>query len=174
MIKTLFLLFTLLGSSFVALASDIHTLRGMMGAAYTNETSAKKFYNDTRSYSSKSGATLLGFKAIAELMMCKHLLNPLNKLSYFNKGKKNLEQAISLENNNPELRFMRYCTQVNAPNMLGYNTDINTDKAFLIEYLKAQKNAHPKKDEALYLNVKKFLLENKYCSNAEKKLIQQL
>lgn len=174
MIKISLIIVTLLCSNLVAVATDIKTLRGLMGAAYTSETSAKKFYNDTRNFSTKSGTTLLGFKAIAEVMMCKHLLNPLSKLTYFNKGKKNLEQAIALEKNNPELRFMRYCTQVNAPDMLGYNTAINTDKAFLIEYLQSQKNTNPKNDEALYDNVKKFLLEDKHCSNTEKNLIKQL
>lgn len=172
--KKILILLLLVSTKMMAMGTDISALRGLMANAYKSESAAQDFYNNTKNINANSSATLLGFKAIAEMMMCKHLVNPLSKLSYFNKGKKHLEQAISMESNNPELRFMRYCTQVNAPDMLGYNTAINADKTFLIQYLKTQKNAVQKQDEALYFNVKKFLLADKHCSEAEKNLIKKL
>ena len=145
-----------------------------MGEAYNKESSAISFYNNTRNFGSSSPALMLGFKAIAELMMCKHVQNPLTKLSYFKKGKNHLEEAISLDDKNPELRFMRFCTQVNTPSMLGYNEAIKIDKQFLIQYLTVQHAAFKKDDEALYINIKAFLLNCKFCSDAEKKIVKNL
>lgn len=158
----------------MASGTELSTLRSLMAEAYLNESAAQNFYNSTRNINTNSRPIMLGFKAIAELMMCKHLSNPLTKLGYFNKGRKHLEQAITLESNNPELRFMRFCTQVNAPDLLGYNASVKTDKVFLIEYLKMEKKLAEKLDPSLYANVKKFLLNSSHCSIEEKNLIKQL
>jgi hypothetical protein len=172
--KKLLIFFLLISSQLMATGTELSSLRSLMAEAYLNESAAQNFYNSTRNISTNSRPIMLGFKAIAELMMCKHLSNPLTKLSYFNKGRKHLEQAISVESNNPELRFMRFCTQVNAPDLLGYNTSVKTDKIFLIEYLKTENKLAEKQDPSLYVHVKKFLLNTRHCSTEEKNLIKQL
>lgn len=173
--KFIFCCFILLASNSFALSPELANYRKLMGMAYSSESQALQFYKLTRNINDKSPSLWLGFKAISELMMCKHLSNPLSKLSYFNRGKKLLEKAIEQEPNNAELRFMRFCTQVNTPAMLGYNAAISKDKTFLIDYLnKVKANPVANADEALYTNVKAFLLDCKYCNTEEKNILKRL
>lgn len=175
MSKLIFYCLLFFATNSFAFSPELASYRKLMGLAYSSETQAHQFYSVTRNINDQSPSLLLGFKAISELMMCKYLTNPLNKLSYFNKGKKLLEKAIERDPNNAELRFMRFCTQVNTPAMLGYNSAITKDKIFLIDYLnKAKVNPLANVDEALYSNVKAFLLDCKYCSTEEKNTLKRL
>ena len=83
--------------------------------------------------------------------MAKHAVNPLSKYSYFNKGKKALDNAVSKDPNNLEIRFMRYISQEQTPAFLGYNKDLKSDKTFILaEYKKS-------KDEDLNKRIKMHL-----------------
>lgn len=156
-----------------AYTPDVVCYRKMMQFAFRNIDSAHALYKSTRGIKESSPALLLGFKAMAELMMCNHVANPLTKLSYFNKGKKLLECAIAKEDNNAELRFMRFCTQSNTPGILDYKSDLKKDKSFLIRYLKEEKSVLPHEDE-FRMNVKSYLLKSSFCSASEQILIKTL
>lgn len=86
-------------------------------------------------YNEKNNALFLGYRAIATMLMAKHLINPLSKLSYFKKGKLMLEKAIEFDQKNVELRFLRYTIQTNVPSFLNYNEDKERDKLFLLQSL---------------------------------------
>jgi hypothetical protein len=172
--KIMLILLTFIASKAMASSHDLDEYRTMMGTAYKNESAAKEFYTNTRNITSNSSALLLGFKGISELMMCNHVVNPFTKLSFFKKGKNLLEQALVKEPNNPELRFMRFCTQVNTPSVLAYNTDLKQDKTFLLNYIRSQEKTTPKQDENLYKHIIIFLKESKYCSSEEKLYLNNL
>lgn len=55
------------------------------------------------------------------------VVNPADKLSLFNQGHEKLEHAIQIDPSNAEYRFLRISIQENAPNMLGYNRNIDED-----------------------------------------------
>ena len=91
------------------------------------------------------------FFAVGNFFMAKHAVNPLSKYSYFNKGKKALENAVNKDPNNLEIRFMRYISQEQTPAFLGYNKDLKNDKNFILaEYKKS-------KDEDLNKRIKMHL-----------------
>ena len=77
----------------------------------------------------------LGYKGSATMMKARYGLNPFTKLSNFINGKKMLEKAISMDTNNAELRYLRFTIQTNAPSFLGYRSNLNTDKKFLVASL---------------------------------------
>ncbi len=54
---------------------------------------------------------------------------PGNKLSTFKEGREKLEKAIEMDSENGEYRFLRLMIQENAPDMLGYNKNIQEDAA---------------------------------------------
>jgi hypothetical protein len=72
------------------------------------------------------------------------------KYSYFNKGKKLLEDAVKKEPNSIEIRMMRYISQEKTPKFLGYNENMKADKEFI---LKNYKNSD---DENLVSFIKKY------------------
>ena len=57
--------------------------------------------------------------------------NPANKLSLFKSGHKKLEEAITKENTNAELRFLRLMIQEHAPKILGYKKQIAEDNKMI-------------------------------------------
>jgi hypothetical protein len=53
------------------------------------------------------------------------------KISLFKEGHKKLDNAISKNAENPELRFLRLMIQENAPKVVKYRGDIEKDSTFL-------------------------------------------
>ena len=78
-----------------------------------------------------NSATHLGYLGGLQTIWANHVFSPMSKLNTFNKGKKNIEQAIKKEPNNVELRFIRLSVQKNAPSFLGYHSNIKEDIGFI-------------------------------------------
>ena len=97
------------------------------------------------------------------MMIANYVLNPFTKLSYFNKGKKLLEQAIETAPANAELRFLRFAIQANIPSFLGYNSNIGEDKNLLM------KSVAPMADAQLRQLIVPYLTDSAFTSQEEKK-----
>ncbi len=80
-----------------------------------------------------------------------HVMNPFSKINTFNAGKKNIEQAIKVDPNNIELRYLRLSIQKNCPAFLAYNKDIEADTLFL------KKHSDSVLDETLKQMCKKII-----------------
>lgn len=145
---------------------DLVSVRKALEASVTNSKTADEFYKSVKLIESGK-PIIIGFKAMSELILCKHVINPISKLSHFQKGKDLLEKAIAIESENSELRFYRYCTQLNVPGILNYSSNLKEDKKFLFNYIETQAS-NPKKDLDLYTRIKKFLLTNKHATKEDK------
>ena len=75
---------------------------------------------------------LTGYKGSLSMGMALHDINAFNKLSYFNDGKKLIEESIQREPENLELRFLRLTIQTNLPKFLGYSDSKESDKEFVL------------------------------------------
>ncbi|MFV0184016.1 hypothetical protein OBK16_12340 [Empedobacter falsenii] len=98
-------------------------------------------------------AIYLGYLGGAQTINSKHVSNPLNKLKTFNKGKKNIEEAIRIEPENLELRFIRLLVQKNTPSFLNYYSKVEEDTQILSE------NRHKISSINLRRNIEKILNE---------------
>ncbi len=76
-----------------------------------------------------------GYHGAATCMTAEDTDMPLAKLSRFNRGKQMLEEAIQNAPNNPDLIFLRYSIQRSAPSFLGYDSNLNKDRKFLLNAL---------------------------------------
>ena len=83
-------------------------------------------------------------------MLAKHDSNPVKKWRYFYKGKDMLENAINKYPNNLELRFLRYCVQLNVPDFLAYKSHLESDKEIITNQIDEQ-------TESLQLFIKPIL-----------------
>lgn len=113
----------------------------------------------------EQSAFVLGYKGATKMVMAKHVFNPFTKLSYFNAGKKMLNTAISKDNDNVELVFLRYATQVSAPSILGYNHHIETDKKLILKSL-----GNDQIDEQLAKTIVSFMKQQKLTSAEKQQL----
>lgn len=136
-------------------------IRELYTKAATSKADAEKFHTFIEAIKVPN-ASIKGYHAASYMLQANHHFNPGTKLSYFNKGKEKLDQAIQSEPQNTELRFVRFCIQTNAPFFLGYNKHIEQDKAIIIQ-------AYPLlSDIDLKKRIKDFMLQTTYCTNSEK------
>lgn len=105
---------------------------------------------------------ITSYKGMAYLLQAKYAYNPYNKLSYFNKGKAMLDQAVTAAPQCLEARFLRLCVQTEAPAFLGYKDGITADRAMLLAEWKNITDADLKE------RIKRFLLRPGVCSDHEK------
>jgi hypothetical protein len=154
-------------------SQDLSAYRKLLDGSLNSEKTAHQFYEQLKGVDENDTPVVLGFRAMSEFMMCKHLLNPFSRISHFNRGKKLLETAIKRDQTSPELLFFRFTTQCNVPSVLKYNSNIKSDKLNLIRYLKI--SAHQLyTDKELYKRIKNYLLINQYCTTEEKTMIKSL
>lgn len=151
---------------------DLTSIRKTLEAAVRDSKTADEFYKSIKRIESGK-PIIIGFKAMSELVLCKHVFNPISKLSHFHSGKDLLEKAIAIDPENIELRFYRYCTQLNVPSILNYSYNLKEDKQFLFKFIESQVK-NPKKDLDLYSRIKKFLLTNKYATETDKQKLKAL
>jgi hypothetical protein len=149
-------------SSFKSNATvDIASVRSMFQQAASDEVACKKMIRVLAPYDEKK-PLLLGYKGSGTMMMAKHVFSPFSKLSYFKKGKQMLESAINTDDKNFELRFLRFTAQTNIPSFLGYDSDIQKDKEFILNHFLQIK------DTGLKEFVLPILIKSKYLNNIEK------
>ena len=103
-----------------------------------------------------------GYVGVVETMLAEEVFWPIEKLDYFNRGKKKIERAIDKDKDDPELRYLRLLVQLNAPKFLSYDKSIESDLNFFINNIL--------NSDIDIVWVKKFccnLLSGKYISNTQ-------
>lgn len=121
--------------SFVITQADsgLKEARALFFAA-TNDDGIKRFYKETERLQGNSDLEK-AYKGVATAMYASVVASVFDKLSYFNKGKGLIEEAVRGSADNPEIRFLRFALQANTPAMLGYNGNLKDDSRFIIEAL---------------------------------------
>lgn len=147
-----YFVFLLLFIAHLAFCQDLASYRKLIPKAEQNEKDALVFLEKAKTeYNKTKKPIYLSFYAAGQFFMAKHSGNILKKYSYFNKGKKILNEAVSKDPDNLEIRFLRLLCQDKTPRVLGYTQYLEEDKAFVVrEYKKC-------KDEELVEQIKKFL-----------------
>lgn len=115
-----------------------------------------------------SDNTVIGYKGAVSACMANHAKVRQQKIMLFNEGKKLLEQAITSDSSNAELRFLRFTIQSSCPKALGYNKQIHSDKSFIL------KNGATLKDAALKRSISEYMAASAYLTEAEKAKAKQI
>lgn len=89
------------------------------------------------------------------------------KLKYFDLCKKEMSQSLEL-GDSFDARFIRFCVQSNTPGLLGYKSDLENDKRFILDHL-ANETHHEYKKQ-----VKLFLMNCKTLNQREKETVDRL
>jgi hypothetical protein len=166
MSKILFIT-TVLISFFMKDEPKVETVRSLFYEASVNKSAAAKFLKALSVVDKNSSPVLLCYKGVAEMMQAKHVFNPFNKLAKFKTGKSMIEESISRDPDDLELRFLRFSIQSNLPGFLGYDAQIPGDKKKLI-------NGYNRiKDVELRRRVVNYLSTSKYCTVDELKKISK-
>ena len=112
-------------------APGLSELRRLFSLAAIKQDAAKKLSELLAEVGTSSQPVYVCYKGVAKMIQAKYALNPINKLSLFNKGKALIERAIKTDTTNVEMRFLRLTIQNNLPVILGYKNNIVLDKTYL-------------------------------------------
>jgi hypothetical protein len=137
----LFIPFILFGS--ILFGQDLNLLRKNLELAPSNKTVCEQMIQSIPQTTTKP--IYLAYLGAYQTIWANHVINPFGKLSTFNKGKKNLQKAVAMDDDNIEIRFLRYSIQKNAPKFLGYSSDLSSDKKFIESHLDEVNSAELKK-----------------------------
>ncbi len=111
----------------------IEDIRDSYKTCSISKENADQFYELTEKALQNEGAIYQGYHGAALALKASFSWNPFNKLSYFNKSKKIIDESIELEPDNIELRMIRLSIQSNAPKLAGYYKNIEEDRDFMLE-----------------------------------------
>ena len=131
-------------------------IRKNIGEVFKTETVCLEMKDAFDSTDISKNNLLLGYKGAVELGMARHHPNVFKKMGFFGDGKDHLEESIKNAPKSIELRFLRLTIQANLPAFLGYGSEKESDKAFVLNNLGAEPS------EEFKIRVRKFI------SHAEK------
>lgn len=140
---------------------DLSNLRKDFFEINGDLTIAQEIYDESLK-TQKQSAVFMAYLGTLQAMLAGNKSNPFSKLSWFNKGKATIENAIKQEPNNPEIRFLRLSVQLKTPSFLFYYGDIDVDKKIVINQNEYFKRIGIQKE------VNQFLIENAELTKEEK------
>ncbi|MDB5268778.1 MAG: hypothetical protein JWP58_1818 [Hymenobacter sp.] len=106
------------------------TLRRHYEQAAADKAAGEKFYKLLADYQDRD-ALVLGYKAASEAIRARDA-SMFNKLTYVQDAAKTFEQAVGLDPQNPEIRFLRFSVESNLPAFLGLSKHVEEDKEMLL------------------------------------------
>ncbi len=133
-------------------------LRNLYSEAANDKYKAKLLMSECETYMSDNYIAK-GYYGATKMLMAKYYFNPYSKLKTFSEGKSIIESAIASNPSSTELRYLRFTIQTNSPSYLGYKSEINSDKQFLISSLSSMYDMELKEIINSYL--KNYAKQNK-------------
>lgn len=132
--KHFFIFIFLIVSAFInAQPISIETLRKEYHNLSTDSAACVRLFEKISSINS-SDNLIAGYKGATTTAMANFAKGNAEKIKLFNSGKKLLEQSIRSDSTNAELRFLRFTIQTSSPKALGYNSQIENDKKYILSH----------------------------------------
>lgn len=131
---------------------DMVALRNQLYHAHQDRAVAADFIAEFENKNTGNNPLLTGYKAMAYMLWANYSWNPVHKFAYFKKGRKILDEAIKMDKQNVELRYLRYAIQTNVPPFLGYTENRNEDRQLMVTALEHIQDPDLKHRIRKYLN----------------------
>ncbi len=173
MLKYLFLTLFLTFSTLVSTEANPYALshlRRQYQQAAADKEAGEKFYKFMAAYTHQN-AVVLAYKAAAEAIRARDA-SMFNKLTYVQQASKQFEQAVKLDNDNPEIRFLRLSVESNLPSFLGLSQHVDEDRQFLLDTLLRHPNSGL--DAESFGLVRSFLVERGHVSDSDAQKLARL
>lgn len=125
--------------------TDITEVRNLYRYAKDTKENTEKFYKVTQNTNYQKDPVLSAYYGCALTLKASYADSRGDKISFFRKGKKMIEEAIESDPSNIELRMIRLSVQSSAPRITRYYKNKDEDKSFLIDNV--EKVSSPKLKE---------------------------
>ncbi|RPD45275.1 hypothetical protein DNI29_17975 [Hymenobacter sediminis] len=173
LLRLLFLSFLLTLSTLVSTEANPYSvthLRRQYQQAAASKEAGEKFYQLMAAYD-KQDAVVLAYKAAAEAIRARDA-SMFNKLTYVQNASKLFEQAVKLDSDNAEIRFLRLSVESNLPSFLGLSPHVDEDRQFLVSTLLKHPNSGL--DAESFGLVRTFMVDRGHVSDTEAQKLRQL
>ncbi len=141
---------------------DVQEARELYPLAIDDAEVADSLYKKLADINLENNPVLYGYKGAVFTLKAKHAKGIKEKKTYFKEGTVIIESAIAAFPENVELRFIRLSVQENAPKIVNYRENLESDKSFILKkYLQI-------KDPTIKELIKKYSKESKVFSKEEK------
>lgn len=149
---------------------SVSNLRRQYQLAAASKEAGEKFYQLMAAYQQQD-AVVLAYKAAAEAIRARDA-SMFNKLNYVQAAMKQFDQAVKLDADNAEIRFLRLSVESNLPAFLGLSPHVEDDRQFLLNTLLQ----HPRSglDPESFVLVRDFMVARGHVSEADAQKLTQL
>ncbi|NTW24331.1 MAG: hypothetical protein HGA37_06500 [Lentimicrobium sp.] len=117
-------------------------------------------------------AVLMAYYGAATAAAPACISSPAKKISYFRRGKQLIAEAVRLQPDNFEIRFLRFATQTKTPSFLGYDQNIEEDKRYLLANL--ENGRKTVSNSRIFAKITDFLATSDRLSKAEQASVRKL
>ena len=151
---------------------DIATLRKDFNNAIDDPKKAATLYELFNKQQPSTNTLQYAYWGATEALMAKHVFNPFSKMSYVKAASIKLNNAIEMNKEDIEVRYMRFSIETELPAYLGYSKHLNEDKTKLINGL--SKVELKKSNQEMYRTFATGLIKSKRCNNQEVLLLKEV
>lgn len=141
---------------------DLNHIRKLYSEAANGIPQANELYDLLTQEDISGQALLLGYQAAAYALKARSVWNPIDKLMYIKKSQETFKEAIILEEDNIEIRFLRFSIQYNTPAVLGFSQDMVEDKNKIVQSVPSDR-LPPR----MQYNMIHYLINSNQCSEEE-------
>jgi hypothetical protein len=117
---------------------------------YINYARDKSFSNNE--------SILLAYEGAIASVKAKHAFWPFTKMSYLSESMDTLQKAINMDENNLEIRFIRFSILHYVPGILGYGDELNQDLTKIVELLEDE--SYSSLTDSIVNGISDFLIES--------------
>jgi len=116
----------------------------------------------------------MAYLGSVQAIMAKHTWNPVNKMSYLGKGFDMINNAVTKDPNNLEVRFLRFSLQYYVPSFLGYSKNLMTDKNKIVNIIKTTEPVNLDIEKKILKDMIGFMVDSKKCTPQEIEVLKRV
>ncbi|MEQ8905476.1 hypothetical protein [Ekhidna sp.] len=167
--KTLISVLLLLSAPYL-FGQTLNDIRSEFSAVVQNPEESRRFYDYLKKIENPP-STVKAYQAVSEALLAQVVWNPFNKLAQVMKYDKQMENAVTEDPDNVEIRFLRLAIEFNLPSFLGMSTHIEEDTQRIIQNMSSINSMQLDKSYGRYIF--HFLSQSELCTDEEIYLLQR-
>jgi len=105
------------------------------------------------------------YEGATEMLAAKYSWNPVSKWAYLKGGIGKINEAVTSDELNIEIRFLRFYIENSLPHYLGLSKNTDTDKKVILDNIGTINQLGISKDIALFIN--QYMIDSGKCSSEE-------
>ena len=152
----------------VSEAQNLDVLRKNFHRAIIDRNEAEEFYQCLKEYDKRP--VILAYKAVSEALMAGEGWNPFDRISHLSAYESSMNDAVMMDVDNIEIRFLRFATEYNIPKILRMSDHLMEDLEMIVKNIDA---LHALKLDRSFTNyILYFLNDTKLCSDEQIAIIE--